>query len=378
MNTDIIIIGGGIAGLWTLHKVQSLGFKAVLIENNSFGAGQTILSQGIIHGGLKYAIKGIINEDSRTLSNIPNLWQTCFDGKGEIDLSEVEILAKGQYMWSAEFLAAGLNTLFASKSLNSQVKKIEKLDWPQVIKSAKIYGNLYQLNEQVVNVPSLLKALVKNQNGNCIKVQSCTPIYDGQTINKLKIKVDGQEYIIKAQSYIFCAGNGNQEFTNNMQQRPLHMVAVSSKELPTLYGHCLGNGSTPRLTITTHFSNNLPTWYLGGKLAEDGPKYSSEIQIQKTKKELRIIFPKLNLDEADWKTIKVSRAEAKQPSGQKPSNATATKQANSIIAWPTKLALAPMLAKEIGEMLNDLTPSNSIASSFSHFPTPDIAKPFWE
>ena len=50
--TDILIFGGGIAGLWTLHRLRRAGFAACLLESSSLGSTQSIGSQGIIHGGL--------------------------------------------------------------------------------------------------------------------------------------------------------------------------------------------------------------------------------------------------------------------------------------------------------------------------------------
>ena len=48
----IIIIGGGIAGLWMLNRLRAEGYDVMLLEKNQLGAGQTIASQGMIHGGI--------------------------------------------------------------------------------------------------------------------------------------------------------------------------------------------------------------------------------------------------------------------------------------------------------------------------------------
>ena len=58
VTVDVLIIGGGIAGLWTLACLQKAGYKAVLLESQSLGHGQTRYAQGIIHGGTKYALSG--------------------------------------------------------------------------------------------------------------------------------------------------------------------------------------------------------------------------------------------------------------------------------------------------------------------------------
>jgi glycerol-3-phosphate dehydrogenase len=56
LQVDVAILGGGIAGLWLLARLRQAGYSTLLLESQALGAGQTIASQGIIHGGLKYAI----------------------------------------------------------------------------------------------------------------------------------------------------------------------------------------------------------------------------------------------------------------------------------------------------------------------------------
>ncbi len=60
LQQDIVILGGGIAGLWLLHRLRAAGYAAVLLEKSTLGDGQTIVSQGMIHGGMKYALAGAL------------------------------------------------------------------------------------------------------------------------------------------------------------------------------------------------------------------------------------------------------------------------------------------------------------------------------
>ena len=52
MELDVVIFGGGAAGLWLLDVLREAGFGVLLLEADRLGTGQTIASQGIIHGGL--------------------------------------------------------------------------------------------------------------------------------------------------------------------------------------------------------------------------------------------------------------------------------------------------------------------------------------
>ena len=59
-KVDQLIVGGGIAGLWLQARLRQLGYASLLVENASLGGGQSVKSQGIIHGGAKYALHGAL------------------------------------------------------------------------------------------------------------------------------------------------------------------------------------------------------------------------------------------------------------------------------------------------------------------------------
>ena len=53
---DIMVFGGGIAGLWLGNTLSRAGYNVIVIESDKLGAGQTLASQGMIHGGQKYLV----------------------------------------------------------------------------------------------------------------------------------------------------------------------------------------------------------------------------------------------------------------------------------------------------------------------------------
>lgn len=389
MQVDVAIFGGGIAGLWTLSRLTKLGYNAVLLETNALGSGQTTKSQGIIHGGLKYALSGQISQSVMALQDMPTLWQECLNGRGEIDLSSARILSKHQYMWSKDSLIGGLSTLFASQALKSHVQACAKGMWPQVMDYSSIQSKLYQLDELVLDIPSVITALATPLLDKCIKIEPnsvAIKLDSEQNITHITCKVAGFQQKIQAQKYIFTAGAGNKELINTlhnpptMQLRPLQMVLVKSKNLLPLYGHCIGLSSVPRITITTHYAKDgIPVWYLGGKLAEDGVNRTIAQQIAQTKQELQELFPKLSLDDATYRTLFIDRAEAKQKDGSKPTTVTIFNERNYITAWPTKLALAPILANVVVETLKteSIAPSGNIIQD-TNLAKPNIAQPIWD
>ncbi|MBV8802087.1 MAG: FAD-dependent oxidoreductase, partial [Gammaproteobacteria bacterium] len=148
-----------------------------------------------------------------------------------------------------------------------------------------------------------------------------------------------------------------------------------------LFGHCLGLGETPRITITTHKTNDGKTvWYLGGQIAEEGMTRTPSAQIQFAKKELGLLFPWIDFSKAEFSSFYVDRAENASPGGARPSSCYVKEIQNMLIAWPTKMALAPQLAKEIIQHLSaaNITPQMTDTRELRAWPIPALAKPIWE
>lgn len=389
---DVAIFGGGVAGLWLLSRVRQAGFSAILFESGTLGGGQTYKSQGIIHGGLKYALQGIMTQEARVMADMPRRWAACLNGVGEIDLSDVRVLSKAQHLWAPSKFTAKLAGFFAGKSLSSKVDSLNPSEYPAIFQYDAFKGDVYALDEMVLDVPSLVLALVKRHQDVVFKIEpvSADEMHtnaDG-SLKAVTVYQNGKALNVLAKQYIFAAGSGNEAILKkwndpaiSMQRRPLHMVLVKMKQQLPLYAHCLGFGARPRVTITTHYTQDgSAIWYLGGLLAEEGVSRTTEEQIAAAKVELKSLFPWVNFADAKWATIRVDRAEPKQASGLKPEGAYLKSIHNQLVAWPTKLALAPQLADEVIAHFQKigLTHEWCDVRELRAWPMPTLSKPIWE
>lgn len=393
VKTDIVVIGGGIAGLWLLHRLRQVGYSAILLESHALGGGQTNKAQGIIHGGLKYALHGSETAASQAIFDMPKSWAESLEGRGPVDLSSVPLLSNHQYLWSTGSIASKIAAFFASKTLKGQVRELAPDAFPSLFQNAQFKGQVYSLNEIVIDVPSVVKALVKFNQDAIFKID---PVLEQQIkfgekgdIQSFEIQSDPIEAIeIKAKRYVFTAGSGNQNLLKplkkdgiDMQRRPLHMVLVKTHLPYELFAHCIGLGMTPRLTITTHkASDGEWVWYIGGQIAEEGVKRESQLQIETARQELKTLFPWLDFSRAEFATFFVDRAEPLQPDGGRPDVCYAEKVENVIAAWPVKLAFAPRLAQNIIQQLSEdnITASSPDLQALCAWPMPPLAKPVWD
>ncbi|MEP9318644.1 FAD-dependent oxidoreductase [Pseudomonas sp. LABIM340] len=383
LSTDILIVGGGIAGLWLNARLRRAGFSTVLVENTALGGVQSMRSQGIIHGGTKYALHGALTGASEAIADMPALWRDCLAGTGEVDLRGVRLLSDAHYLWSPGGLAGNLTSFFASKAVRSRVAQVKGSDLPPALQDKAFKGKAYRLTELVLDVPSLVARLAELAGDSLLAGERIEALHDGDKLAGLR--VDGRE--IRAQRVVLSAGAGNEALLRElglerpeMQRRPLHMVLVTAPTLKPLYAHCLGGGPKPRVTVTTHpLSNGDWVWYLGGDIAEAGGVARNEAeQIAEAQRELHKLVPWIDLSAARWATLRVDRAEPSQNNLLRPDSAFLAEDGALLVGWPTKLALAPNFADRVLESLekSGIRPQANVA--LPDLPRPAMARPVWE
>jgi glycerol-3-phosphate dehydrogenase len=379
VDVDVVIVGGGIAGLWLLAVLRAAGYGALLVECNRLGAGQTICSQGIIHGGTKYALQGRISGATRAIGQMPAVWRRCLAGIGEVDLTGVTVLAKHQYLWASS-LTSRLAGFFASHAMKSRMERVDPEDYPTVLRHSHFHGQVYRLEEPVLAIASLLKTLADCHRQALLLNDRPVSLNADGTISLHTLQ--RQPLIVRARRTVLTAGYGNGALsTLSMQIRPLHMVMVRGDSLPDgLYAHCLGSSATPRLTITSHRdSAGRRIWYLGGQLAEAGVKRDTHQQIQAARQELTELLPWVDLSETEFTTLRVDRAEASLGGGR-PDTPGVFQNGQIITAWPTKLAMAPLLANKVLELLqrDNLLPQGIDHDRLADWPRPPVAAYPWD
>lgn len=392
LSPDVVIVGGGIAGLWTLNVLCNQGYDAILLESHALGRGQTIASQGMIHGGIKYTLGGTLTGASEAIADMPNHWRACLRGEGDVDLRGAQILSEHFYLWSTANLGSRMGGFFASKLTRGRVDAIDASELPDLFRTPAFKGKLYKLVDMVIDTQGVLRALANNYPERIFKVasESCSWTQCERGLTRLHITSIESDLLLQPHTFVFSAGRGNGTLlealgatTPKMQLRPLQQVMVRHRLPYRFYGHCLGAEITPRLTISSHpLTDGSQVWYLGGSLAEKGASQSAEQVIEAAQRELATLMPWLDLSEAEWAAWPVDRAEPRQRNFARPDNAFAAwigGASNVIAAWPTKLTLSPHLATEVLRLLRErsIGPSQAQAPNLS-LPQPDIAATPWE
>jgi hypothetical protein len=389
MVLDTVIFGGGAAGLWLLDELSRLGMTALLLEASSLGSGQTVASQGIIHGGLKYTLNGLLTGSAKSIREMPELWRDCLAGSREPNLRGTRIRTRACHLWRTDSLSSKLGMIGARVGLRVAPHSIGDDERPDVLRNCP--GQVALLEEVVISPRSFIEDLSER---NLDQILLCD-VHNGlrfqlQGPGKLSSihltdPRSGQKLDVYPKHVVFAAGGGNGMLREKagltasaMQRRPLHMVLVRG-DLPELNGHCV-DGAKTRATITSDTDRRgRRVWQIGGQIAEEGVKMSDEALVAHAQRELEAIVPGINFTDTEWSTYRVDRAEGVTANGARPETVQIIHEGNILTAWPTKLALVPLLVEMLIESLQPLVLGEPAFGGIPHeWPRPEVAEPPWE
>ena len=157
MQIDVLIFGGGAAGLWLLDLLSRRGIRGAVLEAHRLGFGQTIAAQGIIHGGLKYTLRGALTPSALRIREMPDFWRVSLSGRGQPDLSRRNFARSHCHLWRTDSLSSRLGMMGAALGLHVAPQVLSASDRPAVL--AGCPGPVARLDEPVIAPGSLLETL---------------------------------------------------------------------------------------------------------------------------------------------------------------------------------------------------------------------------
>ncbi|MCW5776944.1 MAG: FAD-binding oxidoreductase [Phycisphaeraceae bacterium] len=382
-RVDVAVVGGGVAGLWTLALAVRRGLSAVLFERSALGDGQTIASQGILHAGVKYALPGEAAREARALGAAARVWEACLAGDGEIDLRNVRTLSTCTHLWTAPEVGARLAARGAAALFRSSVRRLGRDELPGAFADSPEGVEVYEAEERVIEPSGLMHALAEFCEGRLCRVDESRLEPEAPDSWACVVRFGQEEVRVQAASVVLAAGEGNAVLLNGvhggkefMQRRPLHQVMIDAAPVP-VFGHCVGLSGVPRLTVTSAMSRGRTVWYLGGGVAESGLELSTDEQIERARGEVASCLPWLEFSAARWATLRIDRAEGRVVGRKRPESFIVRRFGNVSAVWPTKLALAPLVAAEVAQSWGEPR-SDADIHAVKNRPMPEVSRPPWE
>lgn len=390
MRLDAVIFGGGAAGLWLLDRLSRQGCHVVLVEAQALGAGQTISAQGIIHGGLKYTLQGLLTPAAKSVRGMPEVWRNALLGRSAPNLTHTCVRSECCFLWQTESLASRAGMIGARIGLQVKPELLSGDERPEPLRTAP--GTVARLAEQVICPRSFLADLAQQYHDRILKIDSPDGVrfvlnspgeIDAVHLSSAEAR---RTLTLFPRQVVFTAGAGNARLRRLaklddavMQRRPLHMVLLRGPALPQLNGHCV-DGARTRVTITSAVDSTGQTvWQVGGQVAEDGVSLTPTQLTQQARQELQAVLPGVSLAGVEWSTYFVDRAEGATAQGTRPESIQVLCAGNVTTGWPTKLALAPLLADEIaGRITAEASTAAFSVEKFAEWPRPEVAALPWD
>jgi len=389
VSLDVVIFGGGGAGLWLLDELHRAGYRTLLLEAGDLGAGQTIASQGIIHGGLKYSLGGLLTPSARAVRDMPLIWRRCLARERKPDLSSTRVRAEYCHLWQTRAISSRVAMVGARAGLRITPARLDPQARPEPLRGCP--GVVARLDEQVLEPESLLADLADQHEERILRIDAEHGVeFDIRSPGKVRLirlinPETGEPMDLFPRRIVLTAGIGNATLRRalglagrRMQKRPLHMV-LARGDLPALNGHCVDGMHTRATITTTRDYADRPIWQVGGQIAEDGAKMDGQALIRHARGELEAILPGVSLEGIEWATYRVDRAEAATRGGLRPVNARAVREGNVISAWPSKMVLIPQLARRVMRLLPEPAGFEPPAEDqLIDWPRASVAIPPWE
>jgi glycerol-3-phosphate dehydrogenase len=392
LEVDVVIFGGGCAGLWLLDDLRRRGARVVLLEAAQLGGGQTTASQGILHGGVKYLLSGLRSASASSIRDMPARWRASLSGAMEPDLSSTRLRSRSCYLWRSDSWQSWAGLLGARTMLEVKPVPLLPTEIPDVL--AKCPGQVFRLDEEVIDTVCFSQVLATRNQGLILKIDAQSgldfKLDTAGAVQSVTIR-DSQlsrELTFHPGHVVLAAGAGNTQLRQRVelsasatQTRPLHMVLVRG-DLPELNGHCV-DGAKTRVTITSDVDASRRTvWQVGGQIAEDGVKLEPLELMRHARRELSAVLPGWKPDALEWSTYRIDRAERRTADGSRPDDVQLIHESNVFTIWPTKLVLAPRMSERVQEELEAFQGGQQAEFRKSlmelNWPQPAVALPPWE
>ena len=401
IGADVVILGGGIQGLWLLAELVDQGYQAILLERFHPGSGQTGHAHFFLHRGHMRA-----SIEAGASPNAPGATK-------QLMASRIKVFQDAHAAWMKELENGRLQSVrrLNGKFYISGFDREKRRRLPAILKEAAIdnfkefrdssvFGDCsWMLEDEGLCLEShnVLDALMRYRDLNSritdcdevtIENHSSGDFHIAVEKSNPKNKSDKKKFEIVCRGLVFTAGAGNEHFiqktlpssgihldTSTARQQTIKTYMLVVKDLQGTHRRlermCAmfpdHNGIFLAYREDPH-DQNAVVWLLG-----DGQRsyihapgqwtvLSARSWFQRLRHHIEQLFPWLMKDPANyrWGIYEATKAEPWTPHAQYPDRVKLPEKHeihcvpghNAWVAWPSFLTLAPTVAAEMGKAVS--------------------------
>lgn len=207
IQTDVVVIGGGMAGLSAAHAFRKKGLDVVLVEKDFCGAGASGKSSGFITPSSEYGLADLANKFGQ--KDAKKLWDFAILGskiiednikKYNIDcdyeIQDILIVANSEHKLKSEVIPE----YNIRKKLGYDAKIYSKQELEKIIGSQNYCGGVSYSGSFAINAYKYCQAMSKVLQESDVKIFEKTTVTD---ITGQEIYIENN-YKVKAKYIIVC------------------------------------------------------------------------------------------------------------------------------------------------------------------------------
>jgi len=364
---DVLIVGGGVQGLWTLRALQSLGFSVAVVERGTLGGAQTCHSHVYIHGGHLYY--GDFELAAR-LRDANSEW-TSFVRDADPERGVVLSV----FGFSNEAEVAERLVFWDDPRLRLPY---ERTVVPPILQGGTI-SHVLKTPEYALNGGSMMLKLADIRDAMS-KINDIRRIHltsDAMSVSAVDISMpDGRTVTIQPRALVLAAGAGNQRLLELVSEgdrgllakmrgiqhiRKAHMLVIKGPKrllqplagiFPKVGGLFIGSRVVGDDTVWLVSDDRSPHL----EEPEDWINYDERWWLPRTIQSLERVAPKTfeSKDALRWGVYAAPKAEVRTPAFETRRDWVQQFGVRNLWAvWPAKLTLAPLAALEIASAIKD-------------------------
>ena len=235
VEVDVLVVGGGSQGLWLLNDLDRLGYRAILIERDELGSGQTCHSHALIHRGHYYDDVNMMI----LLNAAAQFWRGFINRAGLEPLNQSPALVG---------LGPGVEQRYTAMWDDAGLPYRRSDALPAILEGSKI-AHLYETEEFSVDAHAVMASLADNVDHCLYKLddeESLQFDMDNNSVDAVTAIIGSREVIIHPKMVVLCAGGQNLALLEKLggaydedgslvqARRQSTMLCLRSKSLPPL------------------------------------------------------------------------------------------------------------------------------------------------
>lgn len=395
IEVDVVVIGGGIQGLWLLGNLIEAGYNAILLERMQPGFGQTGHSHVFLHQGHMYA--GMPREDPNdSLDRINYVQQANSLWQRELQSGRLRGLQPIGSTFYMAFRDAENGEKFQNLCMRGSLT-CDPLDTQDIPADFGPVERAYKANGTCLDSNRLLNHLLQSDNltdrvalCEIVSVESDSSGRFRLQGKRDKRKRDPKNSLeIDASAVILSAGSGNEHMqglfgldaaTNGSRQQTVKTFMLIVRELnksllPFTGMHPDFDGL---FLVSRRDGEGRTVWLIGDKQRElvavpgEITAFDPVSWFKNTRLTIEKLFPSLmsNPDDYEWGIYEASKAEPWTEKGTGAGRFPGSyhfKRASGLpvwLVWPTLLTFAPLAAQFIVQDLETVVTPNSAATDW--------------